>query len=167
MIGSRGDQKAWLCNVLRNSALHSNPVNTSVSQAGSMVTRVDARMGREGLTEEQQVSQREGEESVATRQSLFAGAGSMARRPDVTTSTAPGYRIIVVAQNRSDHASARLPKPLACCPQISPSCTYEAPSVLYSYEVTLYKVGISALRNQTGPLFQMLTSELQGREGGQ
>ena len=66
MIGSRGDQKEWSCNVLRNSALHSNPVNTSVSQAGSMVTRVDARVGREGLAEEQQVSQREGEESVAT-----------------------------------------------------------------------------------------------------
>ena len=42
------------------------------------------RMG-EWLAEEQQVSQRKGEER------LFAGAGSMARRPDVTT--APGYHL--------------------------------------------------------------------------
>ena len=50
-------------------------------------------MGEWLLAEEQQVSQRKVEESVATRQSLFAGAGSMARRPDVTTRTAPGYHL--------------------------------------------------------------------------
>ena len=119
MIGSRGDQKAWSCNVLRNSDLHSNPVNTSVSQAGSMATRVDALVGREWLAEEQQGSWRKGEESVATRQSLFSpGQG---RWPEDRTSL-PRPGIIIVGQNRCAHASA-LPKPLAC-PQGALCCCH-------------------------------------------
>ena len=46
----------------------------------------------------------------ATRQGLFAGAGSMARRPDVTT--APGYHRRWPT-SLCPYASA-LPKPLAC-----------------------------------------------------